>query len=158
MAQRSPKDWATIALYIGGAYALYLVGRKALEFLSVVPSKEEAAQKKERTQTLSQAQSQLQVKPTKPDFFWKNAADNIYEAWKTSGTDETTVLRNFALVVNDADALKLFQFYGTRQNYTFGIPYGGLKSLSEAANDELSDSDIRKINEDFARKGIKYRI
>lgn len=158
MAKRTPKDWATIALYVGGAYVLYVVARKGLEFLSIVPTREEVAMSKERTQTLKSAQQSLKVSPTKPDFYWKTAADNIYEAWKTSGTDEATVIKNFALAQNDADALKLFQFYGTRQNYTFGIPYGGLKSLAETANDELSQRDIDKINTDYARKGIKYRI
>lgn len=160
MAKTTAKEWGNIALVAGGVLVAFLVGRKVLQFLNVVPTAEEAQQSRERERTLREAQAQTRVKPTQPDFYWKNLADTIHEAWKYSRFDDDKALAESKLKEprNDADYLKLVQFYGKRQNYFFGIPEGGLRTLSEAANSELDDDRINRINTNYAQKGIKYRL
>lgn len=160
MAKRSAQDWGQIALVAGGVVVAFLVGRKLLQFFNVVPTAEEAQQSRERERTLREAQQQTKVKQSQPDFYWKALADTIHEAWKYSRFDDDKALAEAKLKEpkNDADYLKLVQFYGKRQNYFFGIPEGGLRTLSEAANSELDQDRINRINTNYAQKGIKYRL
>lgn len=159
MAKKTPKEWATIALYLGGAIAIYLVGRKVLQTFNVVQTPEEKKQTQAFEKTLSKAITTIGVKPTKDDLFWKTASDTIYDSWATTnffGASSNTI-RLLKTPQNDADVLKLYQFYGKRQNYSFGLPVGEPRTLPEAANYELG-SDVNQINKDWASKGIKYRL
>ena len=160
MAKKSAKEWGNIALVAGGVVVAFLVGRKLLQFFNVVPTAEESRQARERERTLREAQAKTKVKPTQPDFYWKSLADTIHEAWKYSRFDDDKDLAEAKLkdVKNDADFLKLVEYYGKRQNYFFGIPEGGLRTLAEAANSELGDDRINRINSNYAQKGIKYRL
>ena len=160
MAQRKAEDWGRIALVAGGVVVAFLVGRKVLQFFNIVPTAEEAEQERQRRSALAQAQRQTTVKQSQPDFYWQNLANTIHEAWKYSRFDDDKDLAEAKLKEprNDADFLKLVQFYGKRQNYFFGIPEGGLRTLSEAANSELAEDRINRINSNYAQKGIKFRL
>jgi len=160
MKKRSAKEWANIALIGGGVLVAFLVGRKVLQFLNIVPTQEEAKQSRQRKETLKDAQKKLTIKPTKSDFYWQALADTIHDAWKYSRFDDDKELAENKLkeVKNDADYLKLVEFYGRRQNYFFGIPEGGLRTLSEAANSELSQSRLDRINAQYQKQKMKYRI
>lgn len=160
MAKKTPKEWGQIAIVTGGVIVAFLVGRKLLQFFNIVETAEEAKQRRETQTTLKKAQAQTKVKPTQTDFFWKSTADTIYEAWRYSRFDDDKDLAEAKLKEprNDADYLKLVEFYGRRQNYFFGIPEGGLRTLAEAANSELSEDRINRINTNYAQKGIKYRL
>jgi hypothetical protein len=45
-----------------------------------------------------------------------------------------------------------------RQESFFGINTGGLQNLPQFIIGNLSNSDIAKINDNYARKGIKFRF
>lgn len=160
MAKKTTKEWGTIALVAGGVVVAFLVGRKLLQFFNVVPTAEEAKQERQRRTTLEKAKKETSVRQSQPDFYWQNLANVIHEAWKYSRFDDDKDLAEAKLKEprNDADYLKLVEFYGKRQNYFFGIPEGGLRTLSEAANSELAEERINRINANYAQKGIKYRI
>jgi len=59
-------------------------------------------------------------------------------------------------VQNDTDVFKLIQAFGEKSVYAFGIPYKTL-NLPGMVQSEISDDKIKKINANYAGKGIKFR-
>ena len=89
---------------------------------------------------------------------YKTFADRLYSAMNTSGTDEAAIFSVFQQMKNRIDVLKLIEAYGVRQLYVFGVPVGGKQNLSQALSDELSSSDIAKVNQILFKKGINYKF
>lgn len=119
---------------------------------------------KEQQQTTTAVKSDIVkeenkgVQPSYNSANYKTMADKLYAAMNTSGTDENAIFSVFSQMKNTLDVLRLIEAYGTRQLYTFGIPTGGQQNLSQALSDELSDSDIAKINQILFTKGINYKF
>jgi hypothetical protein len=98
------------------------------------------------------------VQPSFSASNYKTLADKLYSAMNTSGTDESAIYSVFSQLKNSLDVLKLIEAYGSRQLYTFGLPVGGQQNLSQALSDELSDSEISKVNQILFTKGINYKF
>jgi len=98
------------------------------------------------------------VQPSFSSSNYKTLADKLYAAMNTSGTDENAIFSVFSQLKNSLDVLKLIEAYGTRQLYTFGFPAGGQQNLSQALSDELSDTEIAKVNQILFTKGINYKF
>ena len=148
------KEVRQYALTGGLLLGAYLFGKKILESLNIIETKEEQESGSNIDKEL--AECLKKGKPTKSKGEWQIIAENIYEAMKYSGTDENIVFNNIIKVKNNADFCLLFLTYGKRQLYFFALPEGGKRNLIQAVTGELSKSYIKKINNYLATKNIKY--
>jgi len=98
-------------------------------------------------------------KPTKSEADWNVIAQQIYEDLRYSAISDNKADAGYqaARVKNDADFWLLFKSFGKRQEYAFGIPVGAEKNLSQFIRDNLKDSAIATINDNYRRKNIKFR-
>lgn len=105
-------------------------------------------------------QSLAKQTPTKSKGEWQLIADNIYNDLKFSGIADNKSDAGYqvARVQNDADIATLIQVFGLRQESFFGINTGGLQNLPQFIIGNLSKSAIATINDNYARKGIKFRF
>lgn len=93
-------------------------------------------------------------------------ANIIYESTKYGiGDNYGAVVDTLKKLKNDLDVNQLIKVYGTKQNYIFGIPQGAPRDLftnlrAELGNEYggLTSYRIDQINNDWAKKGIKYKL
>jgi hypothetical protein len=93
-------------------------------------------------------------------------ANLIYESTKYGiGDNYGAVVDTLKKLKNDLDVATLIKAYGSRQNYIFGIPAGEKRDLftnikAELGNEYggLTSYRITQINNDWQKKGIKYRV
>lgn len=150
----------TYALVIGGGY--YFIIRPLMVKLGILPSPQQVAQEAASTQNISDYinASLAKQQPTKSKGEWQIIANNIYNDLKQSGVADNKSDAGYqvARVQNDADFALLYDTFGSRQEYFFGIPTGGMQDLVQFINGNLSTSDIAVINDNYSRKGIKFRF
>lgn len=115
--------------------------------------------KEEQLETQIQASTQQQ-RPTKSTQEWQVIADKIYNNLRYSAVSDNKADAGYqvARVQNDADFWTLFKLFGKRREYLFGIPSGSLMNLPEFIGSNLSREAINTINNNYARKGIKFRF
>jgi len=93
-------------------------------------------------------------------------ANIIYESTKYGiGDNYGAVVDTLKKLKNDLDVNQLIKVYGTKQNYIFGIPQGAPRDLftnlrAELGNEYggLTSYRISQINNDWSKKGIKYKL
>ena len=93
-------------------------------------------------------------------------ANLIYESTKYGiGDNYGAVVTTLKKLKNDLDVVTLIKAYGSRQNYIFGIPAGEKRDLFTNIKAELgiqygglTSYRIHQINNDWQKKGIKYRV
>lgn len=110
------------------------------------------------SQYIQQATSVQQ--PTKSRGEWALIADSIYNDLKRSRIDDNhgDAVYQTARVKNDADVATLIDVFGRRQEYFFGVPVGDEQSLPQFITSNLSSDEVALINNNYARKGIKFRF
>ena len=98
--------------------------------------------------------------PTKSKGEWQIIADQIYNDLKFSGIADNKSDAGYqvARVQNNADIATLIQVFGMRQESFFGVNIGGLQNLPQFIIGNLDKSEIAKINDNYARKNIKFRF
>jgi hypothetical protein len=152
-----------IAIYaIGAGVSYFLIIRPLLIKLGVVKSAAEVAAEKERKDNVDEyidktIKSQT---PTKSVGEWQIIANQVYEFLRYSAASDNKdgAMMEIMRVKNEADLATLLKTFGSRQEYYFGIPYGGLQNLVSFVKSNLSDSQIATINSNFGRKNIKFRF
>lgn len=157
------KDTQKLLLYTaigGGAY--FLILKPLLIKLGILKSALELEQ--DYTQKVNiDAYINNSIKtqtPTKSKGEWQIIADQIYNDLKFSGIADNKSDAGYqvARVQNDADIATLIQVFGMRQESFFGINIGGLQNLPQFIIGNLDKSEIAKINDNYARKNIKFRF
>jgi len=157
--------WAKGVVVVGGLFIVYAVGKKVLRIVFPDASSlrnqqlakniaQEIARLK-RTQTQTFADSQYQV-----------FANSIYEGMRyCAGDDYGGVESTMKKMMNDLDVALLIQAYGFRRRACFGIDAGGTDDLFTSVKAELGNEwggltsyRVTNINNEWARKGITYRI
>jgi len=157
------KDTKKLLLYTaigGGAY--FLILKPLLIKLGVLKSTLELEQdytKKVNIDAYINNSIKTQT-PTKSKGEWQIIADQIYNDLKFSGIADNKSDAGYqvARVQNDADIATLIQVFGMRQESFFGVNIGGLQNLPQFIIGNLSKSAIATINDNYARKGIKFRF
>lgn len=152
----------TVVTYaIGAGIGYFLIIKPLLVKLGIIKSAAELAQEASQTMNVSSYISNaLQSQsPTKYIGEWQLIADNLYNDLKFSGASDNKSDAGYqvARVQNDADFAALYQTFGKRQEYFFGVPYGGLQDLVQFVTGNLSRADLNIINNNYASKGIKFR-
>jgi hypothetical protein len=143
----------------GGAY--FLILKPLLVKLGIIKSSLELQQEQSQKENIdSYIKSSLSNQtPTKTNGEWQIIADQIYNDLKYSGIADNKSDAGYqvARVQNNADIATLIQVFGMRQESFFGINTGGLQNLPQFIIGNLSKSEIAKINDNYARKNIKFR-
>ena len=144
----------------GGAY--FLILRPLLIKIGVLKSTLELQQEKSQQENIENyiTNSLKNNTPTKSKGEWQIIADQIYNDLKFSGIADNKSDAGYqvARVQNDADIALLIQAFGMRQESFFGINTGGLQNLPQFIIGNLQKSEIAKINDNYARKNIKFRF
>ena len=157
------KQTQKILLYAaigGGAY--FLILRPLLIKIGVLKSTLELQQEKSQQENIENyiTNSLKNNTPTKSKGEWQIIADQIYNDLKFSGIADNKSDAGYqvARVQNDADIATLIQVFGMRQESFFGVNIGGLQNLPQFIIGNLDKSEIAKINDNYARKNIKFRF
>ena len=149
----------TYAIVVGGGY--FFIIKPLLVKLGILPSAQQVQQETASTTNISDYVNSALVKqtPTKSKGEWQIIANNIYNDLSKSGVADNKSDAGYqvARVQNDADIATLIQAFGMRQESFFGINTGGLQNLPQFIIGNLDKSEIAKINNNYARKNIKFR-
>jgi hypothetical protein len=157
------KETKNILLF-GGAIAVVYFGviKPILEGVGLKKTSEQKETEKINKELINEQVKQATIveKPTKSVAEWKIIADQIYENLRYSAVDDNKEDAGYqvARVKNNADFWTLFQQFKKRREYLFGIPSGSLMNLQQFINSNLSKEKIAKINDNYKRKGIKFRF
>lgn len=152
-----------IAIYaIGAGITYFLVVKPILVKLGIVKSAAELEQERINTgniDTYINDAIRLQT-PSKSVGEWTIIANRIYEALRYSGLsdDKDDAIYQLARAKNDADIATLYKSFGKRQEYLFGVPYAGLQDLVNFVKSNLDSDQINTVNDNYRRKGIKFRF
>jgi hypothetical protein len=157
------KDNQKLILYaVAGGAAYFLILKPILVKLGIVKSAAELAQERINAgniDTYIDNAIRLQT-PTKSVGEWTIIANNIYESLRYSGLsdDKDNAVYQLARVKNDADVATIYKAFGKRQEYVFGVPYGGLQDLVNFVKSNLSSDQLNTVNDNYRRKNIKFRF
>lgn len=157
--------WAKGVVVVGGAVALFFVGKK---LYGIVFPSAEAKRNAELNRNIDTEISRLQKtqKATFPDSSYNTMANTIYNSMRFAvGDDYGAVQDTLKKMKNDLDVAKLIKAFGTRQDYAFGIPVGDKMDLLTYVKKELGNEyfgltsyRVTNINKDWAAKKISYTI
>ena len=161
MAQSNPNTKIiTYAIGIGASY--FLILKPILVKLGFMQSAEQVKQDLSQTQNIQDylGQSIATQTPSKSRGEWQIIANNIYNDLYHAGVSDNKSDAGYQLarVQNDADFSVLYDTFGKRQEYFFGVPTGGLQDLVQFIIGNLDRTEINKINDNYTRKGIKFRF
>lgn len=158
-------SWAKGVVVVGGLVIVYAVGKKVIGI--IIPS----AKKLRNQQLAKDISSEIaRLRKTKNQSFadsqYKLFANTCYEGMRyCAGDAYGDVEETLKRMQNDLDVALLIQAYGFRQRYCFGIPAGGAEDLLTTVKAELGNEwggltnyRVDNINNNWARKGITYRI
>jgi hypothetical protein len=161
MAKTNPNQ--KILIYAIGVGAGYLfVVRPLLVKLGIVKS---SAQIQQDIYQSGNVQDYINTSiskqtPTKSKGEWQIIADQLYYDLKFAAPSDDKADAGYQVsrVQNDADFALLYDTFGKRQEYVFGIPAGGLQDLVQMVTSNLGRAELNKINDNYLRKGIKFRF
>jgi hypothetical protein len=158
--------WAKGVVVVGGAVVVYLVGSRV--YRAVFPTE---AQRKNREleKNIDNEISKMQSNGKKASFSDSNYntfANTIYNSMRFAvGDDYGTVESTLKRMKNDLDVAKLIKAFGLKQDYFFGLPTGDKMDLFTYIQKELGNEyggltnyRVKRINEDWSKKGISYQI
>jgi hypothetical protein len=158
-------QWAKGIVVVGGAAALFFVGKKL--YTIVFPS-EAAKRNAELGRNINSEISNLQKSQVAsyPDSVYDTLANTIYNSMRFAvGDDYGAVQDSLKKMKNDLDVAKLIKAFGSRQDYAFGIPVGDKMDLLTYVKKELGNEwggltayRVTDINKNWAAKKIKYTI
>jgi len=158
--------WAKGVVVVGGAVVVYLVGSRV--YRAVFPT-EVQRKNRELEKNIDSEISKMQGNGKKASFSDSNYntfANTIYNSMRFAvGDDYGTVESTLKRMKNDLDVAKLIKAFGLKQDYFFGLPAGDKMDLFTFVQKELGNEyggltnyRVKKINEDWSKKGISYQI
>ena len=153
------KDNKKLIIYgVGVVAGYFLIIRPILVKLGLTKSNTEL--QSGQAQATYFDQTRKNYPPTKSDGEWAIVADQIYEDLRYSYFDDNKADAQYQVsrVKNEGDVVTLIKFFGKRQEYLFGIPSGSEQDLQQFIKSNLSTSAVSSINDNYSRKGIKYRF
>lgn len=89
-------------------------------------------------------------------YEYQSMADRLYNAFKGLGTDDNVVMDVMRQMKNDLDVYALIDAFGTKQGAWPQRSFSG--TLPTWMSDEMSTSELAKINSILSSKGIEYRF
>jgi|688.fasta_scaffold20765_15 hypothetical protein len=157
--------WAKGVVVVGGLFIVYAVGKKVIGIAFPSASK---VRNQQLAKDITQEISRLRKTKTQTfnDSQYKVFANSIYEGMRYCvGDDYGGVEDTMKKMMNDLDVALLIQAYGFRRRACFGIDTGGTDDLFTSVKAELGNEwggltgyRVTNINNNWARKGINYRL
>ena len=147
------------AAVIGGGY--FLVLRPLLINLGIVEDPAIALQDAAQSQNVSDyVNSAIAIQtPTKTRGEWQLIADTLYtDLSQIVINNRSDAVYQLARPKNDADVALLIDTFGQRQQNWFGFSAGSTQSLPAFVSQNLTKDDLYVINDNYQRKGIKFRF
>ena len=144
-----------------GVAGYFLIVRPILQKLGIVKSAQQAAQDKAISQNIdSYVNANINNGMTKTIGEWQIIANQIYEDLRYSAIadNKSDAIYQICRAKNDADFAALYKTFGQRQEYFFGIPYGGLQDLVSFVHSNFDNNQIGIINNNYSRKGISWQF
>lgn len=132
-------------------YATYKISQKL--------GGEEEQDRKEDKDIVSEIEQESKKKPASyADSQYKTFANTIETAGFDLGTDEAAIYSTFRKLKNNTDYLKLLNAWGkpNRTVYEWGV--GRKMTLPQYIRWEMSDTEVKKVNDILKSKGITYRV
>lgn len=148
--------WAQGTLAVGGAAAVALIGYKVYQGIKErMKTAKERATQKEVNKDIEDLKKQG-VKPTLTKADIMGMADSLKTAFDGLTTDNDSVFRIFEKLGNELDLVALKQAFGVREiNSGVWLKPNYTGTLDQILIDEMSGSEIQKINSILAKNGIK---
>ena len=142
--------------------AYFLVIKPILQGLGLQKTPEEIAKSKSDAVNITDIQKNLSAKGivlSKSKAEWDQIADTIYnELYSFATDDKKDAAYQLARVKNDADAIYLVTTFGSRKEKFVGFNYGTEMALIPFVNTNLSRETINLINDNYSRKGMKFKF
>ena len=159
-------SWAKGIVVVGGVAVLGYISFKI--YKKLFPSDKE----KENRMLLNNVDSEIDrlkrsgQKLTFAEPTYNTLANTLYESMRYAvGDDYGKVVEIMKSMKNDLDVSTIIKAFGIRQNYLFGIPTGEPQDLLTWIARELGEEwagitsyRVTQINNDWSKKGIKYKI
>jgi len=155
------KKLLTTAGIVVAAYLIVI--RPLFQSLGITKTDAEIAKEKSDAANINDIEKNLNARGidlTKSKAEWDQIADTIYNDLRYSSLDDDKADAGYqiARVQNDADVIYLIKSFGKRQEYFFFLPTGSPKGLTEFITSNLTRDNINLINDNYKRKGIKFRF
>jgi len=156
----SADTWIKLGTYVAGGIAVAYGVKKVLDYFKPERQREQNEGKQQQSEL---EQSQAKQKASYPKSVYSAWCNVIENAIFDYGTDEEAIYDVFRKLKNNTDYLMLVNAWGSpkRQVYPDAFVFystGKKLTLPGALRDDMSTSEIKKINQILASKGIKYRI
>lgn len=155
------KKLLTTAGIVVAAYLIII--RPLFQSLGITKTDAEIAKEKSDAANISDIEKNLNARGidlTKSKAEWDQIADTIYNDLRFSALADNKADAGYQVsrVKNDADMIYLIKTFGKRQEYLFGIPSGSPMGLTEFITSNLDRSNIDLINDNYSRKGMKFKF
>ena len=151
--------WAKGVIVVAGAAVLVTTG--VIIYIKVSRAAQKAKAKNAQKDLKNDLKTAISSQPASySDGQYQEFANSLWQAMDGWGTDNDKIMSVMDKMKNDTDILKLIDIYGIRKiSSGKGNPAPDLNDgLTAAFGDELSSSEINKINKKFEDKKIKFRF
>ena len=160
ISQNNKKLYTNVGIALA---AYFVVVRPILQKFGIIKTKEELEKIKTEAENIQEFENKINasgIQLSKSKTEWDQIADTIYNDLRYSLLDDNKedAAYQIARVQNDADIIYLLKTFGKRQEYFFGLPVGSPKGLFEFINTNLSRENINLVNNNYKRKGLKYKF
>lgn len=162
MAQQDNKDiqrvliWAAV---LGGGY--YFVVRPLLVNVGLKenPIVTKSKEKEEQSVVKYIQDTTNKILATKTLGEWTLIANQIYSNFdQPVWNNNSDAVRLLQMPVNDADVALLIQGFGFKSSHWFAFFEGAPMRLPEFLSQQATSSNIKDVNNNYAKKGITYRF
>lgn len=162
--------WAKGVIAVGGIAVIVLTARGIISRARARKSLESNLKESNTAQSELNELSQQGVKPTMSNSEFQGIVNALVEAMNGCGTNEERIYEQFRKLNNEADVKKLIsvwqvQYYqpcAASQPISYSKwlwndkSFGG--SISEWLNYELTEGEVKKVNDILKAKGIKHKF
>lgn len=157
-------SWAKGVIAIAVTGAAVFIGYKIYKLITDKQGKEDKEREKDIEKdidkSITKGNEKLNANYTTAQYI--SYANSIFDELNGFGAGSALVIEKTLMAMkNDLDVLNLIKAYGTRQRTVFGINKAGKQDLISSLATEwvaLNNSSKKKINNDWANKGIKYKL
>jgi hypothetical protein len=134
---------------------------KVLQSFGIFKSKEQKRQEKEKEEAIKKQKNKILSiqNPTKLPGEWAIIADQIWNdlSGSTLSDSKNDAVIQIKRVKNDADFILLNESFGKRQEWYLWIPMGK-KTFVPYVSSNLPRKKLDEINDNYNRKGIRFRF
>jgi hypothetical protein len=163
-------DWARGVVAVGGIGIAFYIGYTLVRRVRTQAEIKEAQVESDTAKEELEKLKNQGIKPTISNSQAESLVNSLREAMNGCGSDEEMVYDTFRKLNNDADVQLLISRWGVRYYMPCAVTdpisyaiylrndkkFGG--NISAWLNSDLTNSEIKKINDILAKKGIKHKF